>query len=98
MDESIKALLRSDLIECIDEFIDTVQPYNSKVTTIVKAKKMTDGFLCIITVKKVIRDTEKTITKSAMKVQRHEDLNFLQAFFKCQCEFVKECYSRIPCN
>ena len=91
---NVTSELRSDLVDCIDNFIEQCEDYKSKVATIVKAKKRKTGFICIVTVKKLLRNSneDKTISKSAMRVVTHSDLDVLKTFFKNQFKFVREFY------
>ena len=92
-----RKLLRSDIIECIDEFIDRCKDYNNKISTTVNMKRSKTGFLCIVTVKKLVPDSnrDKTISKCAMRVVKHSDLDVLQSLFQRQFQFVKDCYTKI---
>lgn len=88
-------LLRTDIIDCIEEFIDRCQCYNSKIGTLVKLKRRKSGFLCILAVKKILCDDEITISKTAMKLKIHSDLNILQNLFEHQFNFIKDCSTKI---
>lgn len=87
--------LRSDIVDCIDDFIEKGDYYNNKIGTVVKAKKTEEGFLCIVTIKKVLCDNEKTICRSAMKVVCHDDLDVLKRFFKYQFKFIRRSFQKL---
>ena len=91
-------LLRGDVCQCIDDFIDRCKQYNTKIATIVKAKRTKSGFLCIVSVKKINRDSNRdsTISKTAIRVMKHADLDILNTLFENTFNFVKDCFNKIP--
>ena len=90
MDKGILRALRNELTHTVHEFIDKVQMKQDEITVVVKLKKATYGFLCIITVKKVMPDKEKTISKSGLKVSTMSDLMTLKMFLKCLEKFIND--------
>lgn len=84
--------LREDLVKCIDDFVERCEQYNKRIASQVRAKPTRTGFVCIVAIKKLCRDGEITIAKSAMKIRHDSDLDLFKSFLNIMLKFVRHCY------